>query len=179
MYAIIRAGGNQYKAEPGSTLRVDRMGLELGKEFDIDEVLFIGGEAVAVGTPTVAKAKVRVVVTQHGRGDKILVFKKKRRKGYRKLNGFRADFTDLYVLSVTGPDGKSVKAAEKAAIIDPVKIQERKEKAKAAAEKAPKKTGEASSTTKKVAAAPKKKSAGKKKAGAKKATKKAVAKKKA
>lgn len=172
MYAIIRAGGNQYKAEPGKTLRVDRLTYELGKEFDIEEVLFVGGESAAIGTPTVAKAKVRVVVTQHGRDKKIIVFKKKRRKKYRRLKGFRADFTDLYVLSVTGPDGKSAKAGEKPVIIDPVKILERKEQAKVSAAKMEKKPKE-----KKADVVITKKSAAKKsnkKAGAKKATKKAA-----
>lgn len=176
MYAIIRSGGNQFKAEPGKTLRVNSLNTELGKEFDIDEVLFIGGDNAVVGTPHVPKAKVRVVVTQHGREAKVIVFKKKRRQGYRRTRGFRADFTDLFVLSVTGADGKTVKAENKPNILDPVAIAERKEKAKAAAPKT--KTEKAAKATKAPAkkAAPKKKAGNKKKAGAKKSSKKTAAK---
>lgn len=176
MYAIIRSGGNQFKAEPGKTLRVNRLGTELGKEFDIDEVLFIGGDNAVVGNPTVAKAKVRVVVTQHGREEKVLILKKKRRKGYRRTRGYRADFTDLFVLAVTGPDGKSVKAENKPNVLDPAVIAERKAKFLAAQSAKPKAAkAEAKKAVAKKAAAPKKKVA-KKKAGAKKSTKKTAAK---
>ncbi len=172
MYAIIRSGGNQFKAEPGKTLRVNSLDTELGKEFDIDQVLFVGGENAVVGTPFVPKAKVRVIVTQHGRETKVIVFKKKRRQGYRRTRGFRADFTDLFVLSVTGADGKTAKADNKPNILDPVAIAERK--AKAAVAK-PKDIEKKMTTKEPVRKAASKKKSAKKRAGAKKSTKKTAA----
>src|SRR5690348_2865328 len=101
MYAIFQSGSRQYRAEAGQLLRVEKIDKKLGEQFDMDQVLFVGGEKAAVGTPTVKGAKVTVVVTQQTRDDKILIFKKKRRQGYRRLGGHRQPFTELFVVAIS------------------------------------------------------------------------------
>lgn len=99
MYAVFRTGGKQFRAEPGARLRIPSLDVEPGGAVVFEEVLLAGdGEAqVRVGTPTVAGASVRAQVLRHGRGDKITVFKKKRRKGYHKKQGHRQGFTEIRV----------------------------------------------------------------------------------
>ena len=87
MYAIIRTGGKQYKVEAGDIVRVEKLQKELGSEFDLTDVLMVGGEKTFVGSPTVDSAKVTVVVTSQSKAPKVIVFKKKRRQGYRRLKG--------------------------------------------------------------------------------------------
>lgn len=183
MYAIIRTGGKQYRVEAGKTVRVEKLDQKLGSEFDIPEVLFVGGETSHLGAPTVKNAKVSVVVTRQAKDSKILVFKKKRRQGYRRMQGHRQFFTELFVKSITAPDGKSIKAETKPIVIDPAKKAERlaahQEKAVAAAKAA---GGKQKVAIKKAKAAPKKKVAKKaapKKSGAKKTAKKSSGAKKA
>jgi large subunit ribosomal protein L21 len=177
MYAIIRAGGKQYKVQAGDTVRVEKLEKNLGDTFDLAEVLMVGGDKTFVGQPLVQNAKVTVVVTRQAKAPKIIVFKKKRRQGYRRMQGHRQLFTELFVQSITTPEGQKFETDKKAQIVDPAKSQARKA---AAAEKR-KETKSAKGAT--VEAAPKKvtkkkvtkKAAGKKtvkKAGAKKATKK-------
>lgn len=164
MYAIIRTGGKQYRVQPGDILKVEKLEQALGAEFDITDVLFVDG---VIGTPTVKGAKVSVVVTEQAKDSKVLVFKKKRRKGYRKTRGHRQLFTKLFVTSVTSPNG-TAKADTKPQVIDPAKTAERKAafaaKLKAEGKKPAKKVA------KKVAAPAKKKSVSKG-AGKKKKTK--------
>jgi len=105
MYAIIRAGGKQYKVQPGDVLRLEKMDADLGAEIDLTDVLAIGGEELIVGEPTVKNAKVTVVVTNQRRAPKIIIFKKKRRQGYRRLTGHRQYFTEVFVKSISGPAG--------------------------------------------------------------------------
>ena len=108
MYAIVRTGGKQYKVKAGDRLKVELLKKFPGDEFDMEEVLFIGGKKNHLGTPLLSKAKVRVVVTnQKGKAKKIVVFKKKRRHGYQKTQGHRQLFTELLVKSITPPDGES------------------------------------------------------------------------
>lgn len=126
MYAVIRTGGKQFRVKAGDTVRVQKLDHALGFEFDLDEILLIGGENTFVGSPLVAKAKVTVVVTQQGKHSKIVVFKKKRRQGYRRLQGHRQKFTDLFVKSITTPDG-SVETSDKSPrIMDPLKKEQRR-----------------------------------------------------
>ncbi len=111
MYAIIRTGGKQYKVKAGDRIKVELLKKSQGDEFDMEEVLFVGGEKSHLGKPLLSKAKVRVVVTnQEGKAKKIVVFKKKRRQGYRKTQGHRQLFTELFVKSITNPDGESFTA---------------------------------------------------------------------
>jgi large subunit ribosomal protein L21 len=167
MYAIIRAGGKQYKVQAGDTVRVEKIEKNLGDVFDLPEVLMVGGDKTFVGAPLVKNAKVTVVVTQQAKAAKIIVFKKKRRQGYRKMQGHRQLYTELFVKSITSPEGATANTDKSAHVIDPVKIQARKA---AFAEKQQETKHTRSSNVEgavKKTAAPKKKTA--KKAGAKKA----------
>ena len=101
MYAIIEVLGQQFKAEEGKRLFVHRMKAEQGDKVTLEKVLLVDNDgAVTVGTPTVEGAKVEAEVLKHVRGKKILVFHKRRRKGYRKLNGHRQNFTELKINSI-------------------------------------------------------------------------------
>lgn len=160
MYAVIRTGGKQYKVKAGDLIQVELLEKSLGDEFDMDEVLFVGGKTSHVGEPTVSNAKVTVVVTKEDRAKKILVFKKKRRQGYRKMQGHRQSFTELFVKSITSPDGESASAE--------IKKAEKKEKEPV------KKAATKKKATKKAGT---KKTATKKKTTKKKTTKKATKKK--
>ncbi len=101
MYAIFRTGGKQFRAEPGRTVRVPRLSVEPGATVTFDEVLLGStGEAVKAGAPLVHGAKVTAEVVRHGKDDKIVVFKFKRRKGYARKQGHRQGFTELKINSV-------------------------------------------------------------------------------
>ena len=78
MYAVIQSGSRQYRAEAGQRLQVEKIEKKLGEEFDLENVVFVGGDKPAAGVPFVKGAKVRVVVTQQAQGPKILIFKKLR-----------------------------------------------------------------------------------------------------
>jgi large subunit ribosomal protein L21 len=99
MYAVFQTGGKQFRAEPGARLRVPSLDVEPGVTVTFDRVLLAGdGEAdVRVGTPVVDGASVTAEVLRHGRGDKVIVFKRKRRKGYRKKQGHRQNFTEIRI----------------------------------------------------------------------------------
>ena len=98
MYAIIRTGGRQYRAEVGKTLDVERLPYEIDQSFEIDDVLLIGDEDnTVIGQPTVDGAKVKVTVVEQGRGKKIIVFKYRQRTNYRRKRGHRQYFTRLRV----------------------------------------------------------------------------------
>ncbi|GJG88616.1 50S ribosomal protein L21 [Gemmatimonadetes bacterium T265] len=95
-YAIIRTGGKQFRAEPGKTLRIPSLVGETGTEIEFNEVLLgsVDG-AVRAGVPTLAGAKVTAEIVKHGRGDKIVVFKFKRRKNYARKQGHRQGYTEV------------------------------------------------------------------------------------
>ncbi|MDH5284690.1 MAG: 50S ribosomal protein L21 [Gemmatimonadota bacterium] len=101
MYAIIRSGGKQFRAEKGLTLRLPLMEAEAGSKVTFDEVLLTSdGETVKAGTPLVKGAKVTGEVVGDGKGPKIYVWKFKRRKGYRRKTGHRQGFTDVRITGV-------------------------------------------------------------------------------
>ena len=101
MYAIIRTAGKQFRAEPGRTLRIPRVQAEPGAKLTFDEVLLgSDGKAVRAGTPLVKGAKVTAQVVRHGRGDKVIIYKFKRRKNYARKQGHRQDFTEVRVDAV-------------------------------------------------------------------------------
>ncbi len=110
MYAIIRTGGKQYRVKAGDVIRVEKFDGDLGSEMNLTDVVFVGGDKNFIGTPMVANASVTVVVTNQARGPKVVVFKKKRRQGYRRTNGHRQPFTEIFVKSISNPDGQSSKA---------------------------------------------------------------------
>jgi large subunit ribosomal protein L21 len=103
MYAIVEIAGQQFKVEKDKKLFVHRLAAEEGASVDFDKVLLVDNDgAVAVGTPTVKGAKVTAKVLEHVKGDKVIVFKKKRRKGYQKMNGHRQQFTQIQVETIVG-----------------------------------------------------------------------------
>ena len=98
MYAVFRTGGKQFRAEPGKKIRVPTMEAEPGDAVTFDDVLLASdGKAVQVGSPMVDGAKVKAEIVRHGRDRKIIVFKRKRRKGYRRKQGHRQGFTEIRV----------------------------------------------------------------------------------
>ncbi len=173
MFAIIRAGGKQYKVEAGDTVRVEKLEKKLGDQFDLAEVLMVGGDKTFVGAPLVQNAKVTAIVTRQAKAPKIIVFKKKRRQGYRKMQGHRQLFTELFIQSITSPEGQTFKTDKSAQVVDPVKSAARK--ASIAAERKTAKTSGSSSSSSEAKAPPVKKAA--KKATAKAGAKKAPSKK--
>ena len=102
MYAIVEVLGQQFKVEAGRKLFVHRMEeAERGSQIELDKVLLIDNEGnITVGAPTIEGAKGVAEVVSHVRGEKVLVFHKKRRKGYRKLNGHRQNFTELMIKEI-------------------------------------------------------------------------------
>ena len=102
MYAIVEILGQQFKVEAGKRLFIHRMEeAERGSQVEFDKVLLIDNEGViTVGAPVVAGAKVVTEVLSHVRGEKVIVFHKKRRKGYRKRNGHRQNFTELFIKEI-------------------------------------------------------------------------------
>ncbi len=160
MYAVIRTGGKQYKVKAGDMIKVDLLAKSQGDEFDMEQVLFVSGKTSHVGEPTVSNAKVTVVVAKQGKDKKVLVFKKKRRKGYRKTQGHRQDFTQLFVKAITTPEGET-DAAE-------MKVKETKAKSTEEKPATKKATAKKKTATKKTT----KKKTTKKKATKKKTTKK-------
>jgi large subunit ribosomal protein L21 len=103
MYAVIRTGGKQYKVAPGEKLRVEQLPAEVGSEIVLDQVLMVGdGESVRLGAPILAGATVKATVVAHGRGEKLTIFKMKRRKNYRRHQGHRQGFTELKIEGIVG-----------------------------------------------------------------------------
>ncbi len=103
MYAVIKTGGKQYRVSPGDMLIVEKLAGEPGEKVAFDHVLMIGeGEAVTVGAPTIAGASVTATLVETRRGDKIKIFKKTRRQGYRRTGGHRQTETVLRVTAVAG-----------------------------------------------------------------------------
>ena len=131
MYAVLRNGGKQYKIQPGDRFRVEKLDFEKGSEVELEGVLFLSRDQkepsqkganekdkpsvsetkkTYIGQPFVLGAKVKVKVLNHDRAKKILVFKKKRRQGFRKTQGHRQAFTELLVESIQTPEGEVFKA---------------------------------------------------------------------
>ena len=101
MYAVIKTGGKQYRVAPGEKLKVEQIPADIGSEVVIDQVLLVGdGEAVTVGKPLVAGASVTTKVVSHGRGEKVRIFKMRRRKHYQKHQGHRQNYTELSIESI-------------------------------------------------------------------------------
>jgi large subunit ribosomal protein L21 len=113
MYAIVDIAGQQFKVEKDQKLYVHRLEGEEGNEVSFDKVLLIDtGSKVSVGEPVVKGASVNAKIVAHVKGDKVLVFKKKRRKGYQKLNGHRQQFTQILIEGISEKTAAKPKAAE-------------------------------------------------------------------
>lgn len=174
MFAILRSGGKQYKVKAGDVLRVEKLEKEIGDEFVITDVLFIGSDGKNyVGSPILDKASVSVVVKDQARAPKIIVLKKKRRQGYRKLQGHRQSFTQLVVKSIHSPDGDVSEAK-----VD-LKATPKKETPTKKVVKTAKAAGDKETLTKKAVAKKVTKKVAKKATAAKTTTKKKTVTKKA
>jgi large subunit ribosomal protein L21 len=101
MYVVFRTGGKQFRAQPGTRIRIPTLEVEAGETVTFDDVLLLSdGEAVRVGQPNVDGASVTAEVVGHGRDKKIIVFKRKRRKGYRRKQGHRQGYTEIRVSEI-------------------------------------------------------------------------------
>jgi large subunit ribosomal protein L21 len=134
MYSVIASGGFQHKVTPGERVKLSKISAAVGEVLTVSDVLLIStGSTVVVGTPKVEGATVKLEVLQHDRGEKIKVFKKKRRKRYRKTQGHRQHFTEVIVTEISGA-GSTVKAEEivikqartRAAALEKAKLQIKK-----------------------------------------------------
>ena len=98
MYAVIKTGGKQYRVVPGEKLKIEQIPADIGSEIVLDQILMVAdGEAVTVGTPLVIGATVKATVVAHGRGDKVQIFKMRRRKHYQKHQGHRQNYTEIRI----------------------------------------------------------------------------------
>lgn len=105
MYAVIQTGGKQYRVEPGKTVVVEKLDGDKGTDVVFDQVLLVSsgdGGTVNIGTPVVAGAKVTGQIVEQGRGDKLVVFKFRRRKNYVRRNGHRQSYTAVKIAAIQG-----------------------------------------------------------------------------
>ena len=101
MYAIVEIAGHQYKVQKDQQVFVNRLDVAEGKKVKFDRVLLLDSKGdVQVGAPAISGTEVTAQVERHLKGDKVLIFKKKRRKGYQKLNGFRASLTEIKITNI-------------------------------------------------------------------------------
>ena len=120
MYAVIKTGGKQYKVEAGATLKVEKLLGDVGSKVVIDKVLMINdGDITTIGAPLVAGATVSATVLSHGRADKVMIFKFRRRKHYRKTQGHRQSFTEIQIGEILAAG----QAASKAGAAKPAKAK--------------------------------------------------------
>jgi large subunit ribosomal protein L21 len=103
MYAVIKTGGKQYRVVAGDKLKIEQIPADIGSQIVLDQVLMVAdGEAVKVGSPLLAGAKVSVTVLAHGRGEKVRIFKMRRRKHYQKHQGHRQNYTEIRIDAIAG-----------------------------------------------------------------------------
>jgi large subunit ribosomal protein L21 len=103
MYAVVKTGGKQYRVSAGEKLKVEQIPADIGAEIVLDQVLCLAnGEEVTIGAPLVNGATVTAKVLAHGRGEKVRIFKMRRRKHYRKTQGHRQNYTEIEILGITG-----------------------------------------------------------------------------
>jgi len=102
MYAVIKSGGKQYRVESGAQVRLESLTADVGSAISFEEVLLVGnGEQVKVGAPLVSGAKVKATVVSHGRGEKVKIFKLRRRKHFQKTQGHRQNYTEVRIDEIT------------------------------------------------------------------------------
>ena len=102
MFAVIKTGGKQYTVKEGDIFNVEKLEVEVGATHKFEEVLFISGDKQTAGSPFVKGASIDVEVLEHGKADRVYIFKKKRRKDYRKRQGHRQMFTKVIVVKING-----------------------------------------------------------------------------
>ena len=134
MYAIVEIAGHQFKVEKDQKVFVNRLQTEEGKKVSFDNVLLVSdGDKVTVGAPAIGGAQVSAKVLKHLRGDKVIVFKKKRRKGYRVKNGHRQHLSEIIIENIVASGAKPAKAEKAAPDKKETKKVETKAEAKPAA----------------------------------------------
>ena len=134
MHAVIKTGGKQYRVAPADLIAVERLDGEAGTMIDLKTVLMVvDGAEVAVGTPTVAGASVAAEIVEQTRGDKVIIFKKRRRQNSRRKNGHRQDLTLLRITEISG-FGRTAKAEAVAASGEEGAAKPKRARKKAAAE---------------------------------------------
>ena len=101
MYAVVRTGGKQYKVAKDTVLKVESLAGDVGSKLDLGEVLMLGGDSPKIGAPLVKGASVQCEILEHGQGEKVIAFKKKRRKNTHRKRGHRQHFTKVKVLGIT------------------------------------------------------------------------------
>jgi large subunit ribosomal protein L21 len=137
MFAVIKTGGKQYRVAADQTLTVQRLAAQPG-EIVTFPVLILGGEKMEIGAPMVAGASVAAEVVEHSRGDKVIAFKKRRRKNSRRTRGHRQEFTVVRFTEILTGGAKPTKAARPKAEPKPIKTAEEKVEAKAKSKKSKK-----------------------------------------
>jgi len=169
MYAIVEIAGQQFKVENGKKIFVHRLESEEGTEVEFDKVLLIDDEGkITIGEPTIKDAVVGArVLDDKVRGDKLIVFKKKRKKGYRVKNGHRQNFSQIEIISINGVKSTVVSTPRKAKIVEATSEESAKPKKAVKKAVAVKEEAPVKKTTKKVA----EKKPAEKKPGAKKPAK--------
>ncbi len=128
MFAVIRTGGKQYRVAPNDIIEVEKIAGKPGEIIELSEVLLLGGDGPKTGSPTIAGALVAAEVVEQTRGDKVIVFKKKRRKNYRRKKGHRQELTALRITEILTDGKKPSKAAAKP---EPKRAEKKPEPAKA------------------------------------------------
>jgi large subunit ribosomal protein L21 len=112
MYAVIESGGKQYRVAPGDVIRVERLEVPAGESVELERILLVADEngAPRIGNPLLSGVSVTAKVRSHGRGEKVRIFKLKRRKNYRRRAGHRQDFTELEITRVAGVSAPAASA---------------------------------------------------------------------
>ena len=120
MYAVIKAGGKQYRVSAGQKLKVEQIPADIGATITFGEVLAVGaGADVVFGAPLVAGAKVDATVVSHGRGEKVTIFKMRRRKHYQRHGGHRQNYTEVFFSAIYGANGTELAKADAPAVAAP------------------------------------------------------------
>jgi large subunit ribosomal protein L21 len=120
MYAVVKTGGKQYKVAAGQKFKVEQIAADVGQEIVLDQILAVGnGAELLIGAPLVPGAAIKATIVAHGRGDKVRIFKMRRRKHYQKRQGHRQNFTELFIAEIADGKGGVVKATAAAVIAAP------------------------------------------------------------
>jgi large subunit ribosomal protein L21 len=120
MYAVVKTGGKQYKVAAGQKFKVEQIAADVGQEIVLDQILAVGnGAELLIGAPLVPGAAIKATIVAHGRGDKVRIFKMRRRKHYQKRQGHRQNFTELFIAEIADGKGGVVKATAAAVVAAP------------------------------------------------------------
>jgi large subunit ribosomal protein L21 len=120
MYAVVKTGGKQYKVVAGQKFKVEQIAADVGQEIVLDQILAVGnGAELLIGAPLVPGAAIKATIVAHGRGDKVRIFKMRRRKHYQKRQGHRQNFTELFIAEIADGKGGVFKADAAAVIAAP------------------------------------------------------------